>query len=306
MPIEIKDVSYVYDPGLPSAKTALSHINLTFREGEFVGLIGHTGSGKSTLITLLNGLNKPTSGQILYNGEDINAFPQVKSRKKARQLHAAIMKNLRQKVGLVFQYPEHQLFESTVAEDIAFGPRNLGLSEEEIEKRVAESMEMTGLEESLKEKSPFELSGGQKRRVAIAGVLAMKPEFLVLDEPTAGLDPRGRDEILGEVSKLQKNNGLAVILVSHSMEDAARYTKRLVVMNDGRILYDASPSEVFSHTRELEEVGLGVPQMTCLEEQLKTRGFTFSQTILNIDQMEEAVLENFGRKETDNGGGHVS
>ena len=215
MSIEVKDLSYIYDPGTPNEKTALSHVNLTIQKGEFVGIIGHTGSGKSTLIQHLNGLVKPTSGQVLYEGEDIFAEPNVKSKKEARALKGARMKRIRQKVGLVFQYPEHQLFEMTVAKDIAFGPSNMGLSQEEIDRRVEEAMTMVGLSDECKEKSPFELSGGQKRRVAIAGVLAMQPDYLILDEPTAGLDPKGRDEILNQIQRLQQEKGIAVIQFSY-------------------------------------------------------------------------------------------
>ena len=223
MPIELKHVSYTYDPGLPTAKDALKDVSLTFREKEFVGIIGHTGSGKSTLIQMLNGLIQPTEGEILLNGESYYSFPEGMKKRQLKKAQAARLKSIRQQVGLVFQYPEHQLFEMTVAKDIAFGPANLGLPEEEIAARVDECMAMVGLKPELKEKSPFELSGGQKRRVAIAGVLAMKPAFLVLDEPTAGLDPRGRDGILGRIRRLQEETQIAVILVSHSMEDVADY-----------------------------------------------------------------------------------
>ena len=211
MSIEVKNLTYIYDPGTPNEKTALSNINLTIRKGEFVGIIGHTGSGKSTLIQHLNGLVKPTSGNIVYNGEDIFEEPIAKSKKQARALKGAKMKRIRQKIGLVFQYPEHQLFEMTVAKDIAFGPTNMGLEQEEIDRRVDEAMKMVGLDEKYKEKSPFELSGGQKRRVAIAGVLAMQPDYLILDEPTAGLDPKGRDDILSQIQSLQKEKGITVI-----------------------------------------------------------------------------------------------
>lgn len=246
MPIELKNISYTYDPGLPTSKEALKDVNLTFHEGEFVGIIGHTGSGKSTLIQLLNGLLAPTEGTITLNGETYYPILEKASKKQKKRLTAQRMKQVRQTVGLVFQYPEHQLFEMTVAKDIAFGPKNMGLSDEEIEQRVQEAMQMVGLSEDLREKSPFELSGGQKRRVAIAGVLAMKPSFLVLDEPTAGLDPKGRDDILGNIKKLQEETGISVILVSHSMEDVALYAERIIAIDSGKIIYDASPREVFS------------------------------------------------------------
>ncbi|MBO4887571.1 MAG: energy-coupling factor transporter ATPase [Firmicutes bacterium] len=291
MPIELKNISYTYDPGLPTSKEALKSVDLTFREGEFVGIIGHTGSGKSTLIQLLNGLLEPTEGTITLDGEPYYPSLEKISKKQKKRLTAARLKQVRQKVGLVFQYPEHQLFEMTVAKDIAFGPRNMGLSEKEIEKRVQKSMEMVGLSEELKEKSPFELSGGQKRRVAIAGVLAMEPSFLVLDEPTAGLDPRGRDEILGNIKKLQKETGISVILVSHSMEDVALYAERIIAIDNGRIIYDDLPREVFSHAEKLKEIGLGVPQMTELGKLLAAAGWKMDETILTVAEMKAKLLE---------------
>ena len=295
MSIEVKNLTYIYDPGTPNEKKALQDVNLTIHKGEFIGIIGHTGSGKSTLIQHLNGLVKPTSGQVLCDEEDIFEEPNVKSKKQARALKGAKMKRIRQKVGLVFQYPEHQLFEMTVAKDIAFGPTNMGLPQEEIDKRVDEAMRMVGLKEKYKEKSPFELSGGQKRRVAIAGVLAMQPEYLILDEPTAGLDPKGRDDILSQIQKLQKEQGITVILVSHSMEDVAKYVDRIVAMGKGRVQFDGTPEEVFAHAAELKNIGLGVPQVTDLGMQLKENGFDVPGAILTLDQMEAYLLKKFTR-----------
>jgi len=319
MPIEIKEVSYLYEPGTPMEKEALDHVSLTFYEGQFTALIGHTGSGKSTLIQLLNGLLKPSEGDVLYNGESI--FASVESieaelkagrkmaglsksllsgkrkrlsKKELREEKARRMREIRRKVGLVFQYPEHQLFEMTVADDVAFGPKNLGLSDEEVNARVKKALKMVGMDieedPALGQKSPFELSGGQKRRVAIAGVLAMEPEFLILDEPTAGLDPKGRDEILGEVAALRKEQGIAVILVSHSMEDVAKFADRIVAVEGGKIVLDGTPREVFSHKELLEKVGLGVPQMTELSAALKERGFDIPDVLLTQEEVLEAVL----------------
>lgn len=290
MPIELKNISFIYNEGAPGETVALSDINLTFREGEFVGIIGHTGSGKSTMIQLLNGLVAPTHGQVLVDGVDIHEAPNIKSKKKKKREIAKRMLKIRQKVGLVFQYPEHQLFEMTVAKDIAFGPHNMGLSEEEIEERVASAMKLVGLDESYREKSPFELSGGQKRRVAIAGVAAMGPDFLVLDEPTAGLDPKGRDEILSEVKRLGQEEHIAVILVSHSMDDVARFCDRVVAMEHGRVIFDGTPSEVYAHGERLTSMGLGVPKVTELGEMLKEKGFEIDGAVLNLDQMEEILV----------------
>ena len=272
MPIKIENMSHVYMEGGPFEYKALDGINLEIQNGEFVGLIGHTGSGKSTLIQHLNGLLKPTSGSIEVNG--------IKIEHKSKQL-----KELRQKVGLVFQYPEHQLFEDTVYLDIAFGPKNLGCSPSEIEQRVKEAMELVGLDyESIKDRSPFELSGGQRRRVAIAGVLAMKPEILVLDEPTAGLDPRGRDEILGRIAQLHKKYNLTIILVSHSMEDIAKLVDRIIVMNKGKIALDGSPEEVFRHAKELNEMGLDVPNITHLVNTLREAGLELPDNIFTVER----------------------
>lgn len=278
MPIKIENMSHVYMEGGPFEYKALDGINLEIQDGEFVGLIGHTGSGKSTLIQHLNGLLKPTSGSIEVNG--------IKIEHKSKQL-----KELRQKVGLVFQYPEHQLFEDTVYLDIAFGPKNLGCSPSEIEQRVKEAMELVGLDyESIKDRSPFELSGGQRRRVAIAGVLAMKPEILVLDEPTAGLDPRGRDEILGRIAQLHKKYNLTIILVSHSMEDIAKLVDRIIVMNKGNIALDGSPEEVFRHAKELNEMGLDVPNITHLVNRLREAGLELPDNIFTVERAKEEIL----------------
>lgn len=249
MSIEIKNVNYLYSQGTSYEMHALKNVNLEIPDGQFVGLIGHTGSGKSTLTQHLNGLVKATSGHIYYNGEDI--YDEKFS-----------MKKLRSKVGLVFQYPEHQLFETEVLADVCFGPKNLGFTKEEAEEKAKAALRMVGMGEEYDKSSPFELSGGQKRRVAIAGVLAMDPEVLILDEPTAGLDPRGRDEVLDQVSALQKSRGITVILVSHSMEDVAKYVDRLIVMNQGEVRFDGRPVEVFHHYKELEEIGLAAPQTT--------------------------------------------
>lgn len=279
MIINIKDLNYVYSPGTPFEKTALKNINLEVEQGEFIGLIGHTGSGKSTLVQHLNGLIKPTNGDIII--EDINI-----SENKVN------LKSIRQKVGLVFQYPEYQLFEDTVYKDIAFGPRNLGLSEEEIHKRVKDSMEIVGLDyEDLKERSPFELSGGQKRRVAIAGVIAMNPKVLILDEPTAGLDPRGRDEILGEIHELFKKEAITIILVSHSMEDVAKLVDRILVMHNSQIVMDDEPREIFKRADELEEIGLGIPQITSFMRAYKAQGNDVRTDILTVEEAKDEILK---------------
>jgi len=265
--------------GSPFESTALREINLEIADGEFIGLIGHTGSGKSTLIQHLNGLLKPTSGTITVNGIRID--------KNTRNL-----KELRRHVGLVFQYPEHQLFEETIYQDIAFGPKNLGLSPKEVEERVREAMSLVGLDyDSLKDRSPFELSGGQRRRVAIAGVIAMKPKILILDEPTAGLDPRGRDEILGQVNGFHKKFGLTVILVSHSMEDIARLVDKIIVMNKGRVALYGTPREVFKHSEELEKMGLGIPQITRLVKRLREKGMDIPEDVFTIEQAKKIILD---------------
>ena len=250
MSIKIENLTHIYMPKSPFEKVAIDNVSLDIRDGEFVALIGHTGSGKSTLIQHFNGLLEATSGKIIIDGIDITD-------KKAKLI------NIRKKVGLVFQYPEYQIFEETIAKDIEFGPRNLGLSDEEIHNRVIEAMEMVGLDyETDKDKSPFDLSGGQKRRVAIAGVIAMKPTTLILDEPTAGLDPKGRDDILNQISKLHNDYNMTIVIVSHSMEDVAKYVERIIVMNRGEILFDDVPKTVFREYKKLEEVGLAAPQIT--------------------------------------------
>lgn len=281
MSIILDHVSHIYEEGMAMEHAALKDINLVIPDGQFIGLIGHTGSGKSTLVQHLNGLLAPTSGNVYYNGADIHEKDFDK-------------KQLRSKVGLVFQYPEHQLFETTVFEDVCFGPKNLGLSQKEVELRAYEALKQVGLEDDFFYQSPFELSGGQKRRVAIAGVLAMKPDILVLDEPTAGLDPKGRDEILGQVKKLHDESNITVVLVSHSMEDVANYVNRIVVMNRGRILYDDVPKAVFSHYKELEEVGLAAPQVTYIMHKLLEEGFPVRTDATTIKEAADEILRVIG------------
>ena len=273
---EIKNVNYLYSQGTSYEMHALKNVNLEIPDGQFVGLIGHTGSGKSTLTQHLNGLVKATSGHIYYNGEDI--YDEKFS-----------MKKLRSKVGLVFQYPEHQLFETEVLADVCFGPKNLGFTKEEAEEKAKAALRMVGMGEEYDKSSPFELSGGQKRRVAIAGVLAMDPEVLILDEPTAGLDPRGRDEVLDQVSALQRSRGITVILVSHSMEDVAKYVDRLIVMNQGEVRFDGRPVEVFHHYKELEEIGLAAPQTTYLMQELKKQGADVNTDATTVEEAADAI-----------------
>ena len=277
MAMKIEHLSYVYSPGTAFEKKALDDVSLEIPDGQFLAVIGHTGSGKSTLIQHLNGLLQPTSGTIYDEGKDI--FSEGYSRK-----------DLRSRVGLVFQYPEHQLFEADVLSDVKFGPRNLGLEAKEIEKRALEALEAVGMDSSYYDKSPFELSGGQKRRVAIAGILAMKPRVLVLDEPTAGLDPRGRDEILDLVSYLHETQRITVVLVSHSMEDVANYAQRLVVMAHGKIVFDAAPREVFTHLQELKDIGLGAPQVTEACQLLREKGWKVSPSITRVDEAVRDIL----------------
>ena len=265
-------------------KQALKDVNLTIHDGEFIGLIGHTGSGKSTLIQHLNGLVRATSGNIYFNDTDIYD-------------EKFVMKNLRAKVGLVFQYPEHQLFEVTVMKDVCFGPHNLGLSDEECEARAKEALNLVGLKEKYWTKSPFELSGGQKRRVAIAGVIAMHPEVLILDEPTAGLDPKGRNDILGQIAALHAQKKMTVILVSHSMEDVAQYVDRIIVMSRGQVRFDDTPKNVFKHYEELEKIGLAAPQVTYLCHELRQKGFDISENVTTVDEARTAILNVFGRTE---------
>ena len=281
--MKLKKVSYVYSEGDAFEKKALDEISLEIPDGQFIGIIGHTGSGKSTLIQHLNGLLRATSGAIYYDGENIYQ-------------EGYDMRTLRSKVGLVFQYPEHQLFEVDVFSDVCFGPKNLGLSKEEVEERAKKALTQVGLDESYYKKSPFELSGGQKRRVAIAGILAMHPQVLILDEPTAGLDPKGRDEILDQVALLQKERKITVILVSHSMEDVARYAGRLIVMNHGQKVFDGTPREVFRHYKELEAIGLAAPQVTYLVHDLKEKGLDIDNDITTVAEAKEAILALWDKK----------
>ena len=278
MSITLDHVNYSYSVGSAYEKHALKDVNLTIKDGEFIGLIGHTGSGKSTLIQHLNGLMKATSGTIYYNGKDIydNDFN---------------MRELRNKVGLVFQYPEHQLFETTVIKDVSFGPKNQGLSQLEVDLHSYEALKQVGIEEDLIDCSPFELSGGQKRRVAIAGVLAMRPEVLILDEPTAGLDPAGRDEILDQISKLHKERNITVILVSHSMEDVAKYVDRIIVMNKGEIVYSDAPKKVFANYKVLETMGLAAPQVTYVMNGLREQGIMVDTNATTIHEAKEEILK---------------
>ncbi|MFR5158024.1 MAG: energy-coupling factor transporter ATPase [Lachnospiraceae bacterium] len=282
MSIIVDKVNYVYSQGTAYEIQALKNINLKIEDGEFIGIIGHTGSGKSTLIQHLNGLTKATSGAIYYNGADIYD-------------EGYNLKELRSKVGLVFQYPEHQLFETTIFEDVCFGPKNQGLTKEEAELRAFAALKSVGLPEEVYYHSPFDLSGGQKRRVAIAGVLAMQPEVLILDEPTAGLDPKGRDEILDQVAKLHKERGITVILVSHSMEDVAKYVDRIIVMNQGSVMFDDIPKRVFAHYRELEAVGLAAPQVTYLMHELAAAGIPVSVDATTVAEAKEEILAKLGR-----------
>ena len=277
MSIKIENLTYVYMPKTPFEKKALDNVNLEIEDGEFLAVIGHTGSGKSTLIQHLNGLLKPASGKIYVDGTDITD----KDTK---------LVDIRKKVGLVFQYPEYQLFEESVFKDVCFGPKNQGLSEEEAKARAAEALRLTGISEEMFHQSPFDLSGGQKRRVAIAGVLAMEPEVLILDEPTAGLDPRGRDEILGLISDLHEKRHITCVLVSHSMEDVARYVERIIVMNRGEVMYDGTPKEVFSHYRELEEIGLAAPQVTYVMNRLKEKGLDVRTDATTVEEARDEIL----------------
>lgn len=279
MSIRIENLTYIYNPGSPFEAKALDDINIEIEFGEFIGLIGHTGSGKSTLIQHLNGLLRPTSGKIIIDGIDITG-KDVK------------LSEIRKKVGLVFQYPEHQLFEETVYKDIAFGPQNLGLSEEEINARVKEAMDLVGLPfDELKDRSPFELSGGQMRRVAIAGVFAMKPEVLILDEPASGLDPKTRDEILGEIKTLHNRYENTIILVSHSMEDVAKLVGRIIVMHNGKIALSGTPKDVFKEAETLETIGLDVPQINHLIKALKEKGINLKDDIFTVEEAKEEILK---------------
>ena len=274
--LELKNLSYVYGTGTPFEKTAVNNLSLSIEKGEFIGIMGHTGSGKSTLVQMLNGLMKPTSGHVLLDGEDIWANPKD-------------IRKIRFKVGMVFQYPEYQLFEETVAKDIAFGPTNMGKSGAELEKAVNDAARFTGLKDELLEKSPFDLSGGEKRRAAIAGVIAMNPEVLVLDEPTAGLDPMGRDVLLSQIVQYHKERKNTVILVSHSMEDIARVADKIIVMNKSNLVMFDKTKEVFSKGRELEKIGLRVPQITKIMLELREKGFNVPEGILTVDEAMDCI-----------------
>lgn len=281
--IIVNELEHIYSKGTAYEKRALHDVNIKIREGEFIGLIGHTGSGKSTLIQHFNGILKPSAGSIYFNGEDIFAKD-------------FSLKKLRSKIGLVFQYPEHQLFESTVIEDVKFGPRNIGMDSLQTDLHAFEALKQVGIGEELLDVSPLELSGGQKRRVAIAGVLAMEPEVLILDEPTAGLDPQGRDEILDLVDRLHKQRGITVIIASHSMEDMAKYVDRLIVMNEGTVQYDGKAEEVFSHYRELEHIGLMAPQVTYVMEGLARQGISLPHNAITVEQAVKSILSAAGKE----------
>lgn len=278
MAIILNKVNYVYSEGTAYQINALKDINLKIGDGEFIGIIGHTGSGKSTLMQHMNGLMKATSGNIYFNGQDI--YDQDFD-----------LRELRSRVGLVFQYPEHQLFETTIFDDVCFGPKNQGLSKDEAGLRAFEALKQVGMPEELYYQSPFDLSGGQKRRVAIAGVLAMKPEVLILDEPTAGLDPAGRDEILDLIARMHRERKITVMLVSHSMEDVAKYVQRIIVMNQGSVMFDDTPREVFKHYRELEQVGLAAPQVTYLMHELREKGLNVNVEATTVEEARESLLE---------------
>lgn len=277
MSIILNHVNCIYEEGTTMEVAALKDVNLKLEDGQFIGLIGHTGSGKSTLVQHLNGLMKPTSGEIYFNGEDIHDADFDK-------------KKLRSQVGLIFQYPEHQLFETDVFSDVCFGPKNLGLPKKEVELRAYEALKMVGLPDEFFYQSPFDLSGGQKRRVAIAGVLAMKPQVLILDEPTAGLDPKGREEILNMIRDLHNQMKCTIILVSHSMDDVADYAERIIVMNHGQVFLDGTPREVFSHRKELEEIGLAVPTVTDIMHRVKELGYPVDENITTLHEAADALV----------------
>ncbi|HIV37596.1 MAG TPA: energy-coupling factor transporter ATPase [Candidatus Blautia stercorigallinarum] len=284
MSLKLEHVTYTYNPGTAYETHALKDVSLEIPQGQFVGVIGHTGSGKSTLIQHFNGLMRPTSGTVFYNEEDI-------------WQEGYSLKRLRSKVGLVFQYPEHQLFEADVLSDVCFGPKNQGLSQEEAQERARTALKQVGLKEKYYASSPFELSGGQKRRVAIAGVLAMEPEVLILDEPTAGLDPKGRDEILDQIAWLHQERKISVLLVSHSMEDIARYVERILVMNHGEKVFDGVPKEVFSHYKELEAIGLAAPQITYIMHALRENGLQTDTSAITVEEAKNSILKALGRGE---------
>ena len=278
MSIKLEHINYIYSEGTAYEKHALKDVNLEIRDGEYVWVIGHTGSGKSTLIQHLNGLLKASSGALYFNGRNVyeEGYP---------------MKELRSQVGLVFQYPEYQLFEADVMTDVCFGPKNQGLSPEECKERAMEALKLVGLKEKYYQSSPFELSGGQKRRAAIAGVLAMRPKVLVLDEPTAGLDPKGRDEILGQIASLHKASSLTVILVSHSMEDIARYADRIIVMDHGKVRYNDTPKHVFTHYMELEKMGLAAPQVTYIMHDLREHGLSVTTDVTTVEEAADQIMQ---------------
>ena len=284
MSIKLENVYYTYSPGTAYEIHALENVNLTIPDGQFIGMIGHTGSGKSTLIQHFNGLIRPTQGKVLYNGEDIWG-------------EKYNLKKLRSEVGLVFQYPEHQLFEVDVLTDVCFGPKNQGLGQEEAEREARRALEQVGLSEKYFKRSPFELSGGQKKRVAIAGVLAMNPKILILDEPTAGLDPRGRDEILDQIAQLHETRGISIVLVSHSMEDIAKYVDRIIVMDRGKVAFDDVPKEVFAHYRELEQMGLAAPQITYIMHALREKGMDVDVTAMTVEEAKISILKAVHRSE---------
>lgn len=284
MSLKLEHVTYTYNPGTAYETHALKDVSLEIPQGQFVGVIGHTGSGKSTLIQHFNGLMRPTSGTVFYDEEDI-------------WQEGYSLRRLRSHVGLVFQYPEHQLFEADVLSDVCFGPKNQGLSQEEALERARTALMQVGLKEKYYASSPFELSGGQKRRVAIAGVLAMEPDVLILDEPTAGLDPKGRDEILDQIAYLHQERKISVVLVSHSMEDIARYVERIIVMNQGEKLFDGAPKEVFSHYKELEAIGLAAPQITYIMHALKEKGLEADTSAITVEEARNSILKALGRGE---------
>ncbi|MGL5677493.1 MAG: energy-coupling factor transporter ATPase [Cellulosilyticaceae bacterium] len=284
MSIQIKHLTHIYNVGMPFEKVALKSINVHIEKGSFTGIIGHTGSGKSTLIQMFNGLLKPTEGQVAINGEDIH---QEGVDKKA----------IRQQVGLVFQYPEYQLFEMTVYEDVAYGPKNMGLTGDALKQRVEEALRSVGVKESLWQKSPFELSGGQKRRVAIAGVMAMNPSILILDEPTAGLDPKGREALFSQLKMMHETLGITIVLISHSMEDVARYAERLIVLHQGQVAFNDTTRQVFRNRKRLEEIGLGVPQIRHIVEELVEKGFEVNTDVLTVEEAAAHILEVINRGE---------
>jgi len=284
MSIKAENIKYVYSEGTPFRTVALDNLNLEIKEGDFLGIIGHTGSGKSTLIQLFNGLEAPTEGKIIVDGTTVG-----EDKKK--------LSKIRQLVGLVFQYPEYQLFEETVAKDVAFGPMNLNLSKEEVDKRVKEALELVGFNyNEIKDVSPFDLSGGQKRRAAIAGVLAMKPHYLILDEPTAGLDPAGRNEIFSQIRTLHKKANVTVVMVSHSMEDIAKLVNRVIVLYKGKIHMEGTPKQIYSQPEELEKIGLGIPQVAQIVNELRKRGFNIKPDILTVEEAKEEILKEVRRR----------